>query len=100
MNKTKDGLKILGKRAQKDPSIQQMLGEERVNLRASVLIRQAREQAGLTQGELAKQIGTTQSVISRLEDGDYTGHTLKMMQRILQVLGHNLVLSLEPAGSL
>jgi DNA-binding XRE family transcriptional regulator len=45
-------------------------------------IYELREQAGLTQARLAKMIGTTESVISRLEDSDYKGHSLKMLQRI------------------
>src|SRR6266436_5635293 len=41
-----------------------------------------REQAGLTQERLAKMVGTTASVISRLEDADYEGHSLTMLKRI------------------
>ena len=33
----------------------------------------------LPQKELAELIGTTQSVISRLEDADYEGHSLSML---------------------
>jgi ribosome-binding protein aMBF1 (putative translation factor) len=41
-----------------------------------------RTRAGLTQGELAKRVGTSASVISRLEDADYEGHSLAMLRRI------------------
>ena len=41
-----------------------------------------REGAGLTQTELAKKVGTTQSVIARLEDSEYTGHSLTMLARV------------------
>jgi len=43
------------------------------------LIRALREAAGLTQRELAERIGSTQSVISRLESDDYDGHSLSML---------------------
>lgn len=45
-----------------------------------------RSQAGLTQRELAKLVGTTASVISRLEDVDYDGHSLAMLRRIAAAL--------------
>lgn len=38
-------------------------------MRGGVLIKEARLRAGLTQTELAKRIGTTQSVIARWETG-------------------------------
>lgn len=41
-----------------------------------------RTQAGLSQKQLAKMIGTTQSVISRLEDADYNAHSLAMLRKI------------------
>lgn len=41
-----------------------------------------RTKAGLTQAQLGKLIGTTASVISRLESADYEGHSLAMLRRI------------------
>jgi ribosome-binding protein aMBF1 (putative translation factor) len=41
-----------------------------------------RAAADLTQRELARLVGTTASVISRLEDADYNGHSLAMFRRI------------------
>lgn len=45
-----------------------------------------RTKAGLTQGELAKLVGTSTSAISRLEDADYEGHSLAMLRRIATAL--------------
>jgi transcriptional regulator with XRE-family HTH domain len=58
------------------------------------MILAAREGAGLTQGQLAKLVGTTQSVISRLEDADYEGHSLSMLRRIAAALHHRVELRL------
>jgi len=52
----------------------------------ALLVREMRDGAGLTQSELAKRIGSTQSVIARLEDAEYTGHSLNMLERIAAVL--------------
>jgi DNA-binding XRE family transcriptional regulator len=49
-------------------------------------IYQLRTRAGLTQQRLAKLIGTTTSVICRLEDADYEGHSLAMLRRIAAAL--------------
>ena len=45
-------------------------------------------QAGLSQRQLAKKIGTnaSASVICRLEDADYEGHSLSMLKRIAEAL--------------
>jgi DNA-binding XRE family transcriptional regulator len=53
-------------------------------------IHQLREEAGLTQARLAKMIGTTESVISRLENSDYSGHSLKMLRRVADALGKRI----------
>ena len=45
-----------------------------------------RTHAGLTQSQLAKLVGTSASVISRLEDADYEGHSLAMLRRIAVAL--------------
>ena len=41
-----------------------------------------REAAGLTQAQLARRIGTSRTVISRLEDADYEGDSLAMLNRV------------------
>jgi DNA-binding XRE family transcriptional regulator len=51
-----------------------------------------RKRAGLTQQELAKLVGTTTSVISRLEDAEYHGHSLAMLRRIADALNKRLEL--------
>ncbi len=61
----------------------------------ALLVREMREGAGLTQAELAKKAGTTQSVIARLEDAEYTGHSLMMLERIAAVCGVALKLHAE-----
>ena len=45
-----------------------------------------RTDAKLTQKELAKLVGTSHSVISRLEDDDYEGHSLAMLRRVAAAL--------------
>jgi transcriptional regulator with XRE-family HTH domain len=61
----------------------------------ALLVREMREGAGLTQAELAKKLGTTQSVIARLEDAEYTGHSLAMLERIATTCGVALTLHAE-----
>lgn len=53
-----------------------------VSIDLAVLIAEMRKSAGLTQKELADLIGTTQSVIARLESADYEGHSLPMLKKI------------------
>jgi transcriptional regulator with XRE-family HTH domain len=49
-----------------------------------------RVEAGLTQRDLAERVGTTASVISRLEDADYEGHSLSMLRRVAAALGRRV----------
>jgi transcriptional regulator with XRE-family HTH domain len=70
---------------------------ERVNAEVARTIYELRKEAGLSQKELADLIGTTQSVISRLEDADYEGHSLSMLSRIAKALNQRLqVLMTDP----
>jgi len=62
------------------------LEEERANADVARRIRTLREKAGMTQAQLADAVGTTASVISRLEDADYEGHSLSMLRRIAGAL--------------
>jgi ribosome-binding protein aMBF1 (putative translation factor) len=79
-----------------DSKRRKILEEARVNLAVAQLIYDAREKAGLTQSELAELIGTKQPVIARLEDADYDGHSLSMLQLIAAALNHRVEIRLKP----
>ena len=81
-NTTTDATKILAEIAGHDPKRQQAFEEEVANREVAQRIYELRQHAGLSQAELARRVGTTQSVISRLEDADYEGHSLAMLNRI------------------
>jgi predicted transcriptional regulator len=79
---TTDALKILARIAGYDPRRQQSFEDEVANREVAHKIFQLRQNFGLSQVELARRMGTTRSVISRLEDADYKGHLLAMINRI------------------
>jgi ribosome-binding protein aMBF1 (putative translation factor) len=83
---TSDALKILAHIAGNNPRRQQSFEEELANREVAHKIFQLRQSSGLSQVELARRVGTTQSVISRLEDADYEGHSLAMLNRIAAVV--------------
>ena len=56
-----------------------------------------REQAGLSQKELAKLLKTSQQQISRLESPGYEGHSLSMLRRVAGVLHARVRVVFEPA---
>jgi ribosome-binding protein aMBF1 (putative translation factor) len=85
--KTTDTVKILHARYIKDdPERLESLQREREKAYIAGQIYELRTRAGLSQAELAERVGTTQSVISRLEDADYEGHSLNMLRRIAKAL--------------
>ena len=60
-------------------------------------IRTAREAAGLSQRELARRMGTSQSAIDRLEAGG-VGATLTTLQRVAMALGMEVSVELRPTA--
>jgi DNA-binding XRE family transcriptional regulator len=60
------------------------------------LIRMARIRAGLTQGDLAKKVGTSQSVVARLESSINTRiPSLNLLERIATAFKARLSISFE-----
>ncbi|HSB69338.1 MAG TPA: helix-turn-helix domain-containing protein, partial [Candidatus Methylomirabilis sp.] len=51
---------------------------------------------GLSQRALAQLVGTTASVICRLEDADHEGHSLAMPQRIAAALNKRVEIRFVP----
>ncbi len=94
---TSDGLAILDRRHfQGRPGRLRALAEAKLNAQIAQEIYALRTKARLTQKQLAALVGTTDSVISRLEDADYAGHSLKMLQRISAALNRRLEIHFVP----
>lgn len=55
-----------------------------------------REQAGLSQKQLAKQLKVTQQQISRLESPSYEGHSLSTLRRVAKALHARVRVVIEP----
>ena len=88
---TTDALEIMDRRFfDGRPELRSELAREILNAEAAAAIYKLRTDAGLTQRQLAKRIGTTASVISRLEDSDYDGHSLAMLEKIANALDMRL----------
>src|ERR1700722_14737163 len=72
------------------------LAECRANDEIARKIQALRTKAGLTQAQLAKLVGTTASVICRLEDSDYEGHSVAMLRRIATALDRRVEIRFLP----
>jgi DNA-binding XRE family transcriptional regulator len=72
------------------------LTECRANDEIARKIQTLRAKAGLTQAQLAKLVGTTASVICRLEDADYEGHSVAMLRRIAAALNRRVEIRFLP----
>ncbi len=59
----------------------------RQDMEIAEMILDLRTRAGMTQRELAARLGTTASVICRLEDAEYEGHSMAMLRRIARAVG-------------
>ena len=64
-------------------------------MNASLLVQKVRLRAGLTQASLAKLTGTTQSAISRLENGRVRP-SMETLERLAKACGAALELRLVP----
>ena len=94
--RTKDALQILDRITGNDPQLREGIAEARANLQVAQLIFDTRTAANLTQQQLADLVGTKQSVIARLENADYEGHSLTMLNRIARALHQRLEVRFAP----
>lgn len=98
MAKTRNFADVIRQQMAADPGLAASIENELTALHAAALIYQTRKLAGLTQTEMATKVGTHQSVIARLEDSDYDGHSISMLMKIAAALDCRLKLEFEPLG--
>jgi len=91
-----DLLSYSQRRAARDPEFADNLEQGYQDFKVGALLRQAREEAGMTQAEVAKRLKTKKSAISRIENhaGDIR---LSTLERYAEAVGYSLALELQPA---
>ena len=105
MSKTKkrpttDAVEILHRRYYRGrPDRLAALEKARADDNVARKIAALRTEAGFSQRQLAELVGTTASVICRLEDADYEGHSLAMLHRIAAALNRRVEIQFVQAGS-
>ncbi len=94
---TSDAVEILQRRYYEGrPDRISALDEARAEDELARKIYELRQKAGLTQERLAELVGTTASVISRLEDSEYQGHSLAMLKRIAAAVNKRVEIRFVP----
>jgi len=72
------------------------LNQTRRELSLGRQIRQLRESRGVSQAQLARALRTHAPAISRIEDADYDGHSLRVLRKIAEYFGQELVVTFKP----
>lgn len=94
---TTDAVQIIHRRYfEGRPERLNVLDEARADDDIARKIFDLRTKAGLTQAQLGRLIGTTASVICRLENADYEGHSLAMLRRIGSALNQRVEIKFIP----
>ena len=93
--KTTHASEILKRRRRDDPIREDRVQRELAMLRLYQLFITMREQAGLTQEQMAERMGTTQSVISRIESEKYEKVTVSTLLKAASVTGFKLNIGIE-----
>ncbi len=84
--RTSDAVELMNRWYGGDEEWEQELAEERVRVQVGQIVYDLRTEAGLSQEALARLAGTSQSIISRVENADYEGSALEMLYRICSAL--------------
>lgn len=85
--------KYVQKRKERDPEFAENYEVGFADFRIGVILRQAREAAGLTQEEVAKRLQTNKSAISRIEN-HADDVRLSTIQKYAEAVGTNLQIRL------
>ena len=86
--------KYIQKREKNNPNFRKELEAERRNLRIGLRIKELRLEKGITQDQLAREIHTTKSAISRLEN-HAESITLATLEKVARALGKKVHIDLS-----
>ena len=78
----------------KKPNFKKKFMEESWRLSIAEQLTRVRLEAGLTQAQLAKKVGTTASAISRYENTDYNRYEVGTIRKLAEACGGKLRISI------
>ena len=85
--------KYIDKRKKQDPEFWKDYDESFETFKLGILLKQARKEAGMTQEQIAIELETTKSVISRMEN-HATDIRLSTLEKFAKALGRRIQVSL------
>lgn len=100
MRRKKDDLdRLTEKLLKQDPSLKEEFEKADRAWDIAFQMYDLRKKSGLTQTQLAKLVGTRQSNIARIESADYTGYTLKTLEKVAKALKARLEIKIIPQAA-
>ncbi len=78
-----------------DPENRRIYEEEAAKKELWLQLAEARQEAGLTQVEMARKLGVSQAQVARIEKVGYDAYTLKTLRRYIEALGPNYSLQIQ-----
>jgi len=78
-----------------DPEFRRVYAEEAAKKALWLQLVEARQQAGLTQKQLAERLGVTQAQVARIEKRGYDAYTLTSLRRYVSALGEDFSLAVQ-----
>lgn len=77
------------------PEGRRVYAEEAAKKELWLQLVEARQEAGLTQAELAERLGVSQAQVARLEKRGYDAYTLNSLRRYVEALGNGFRLEVS-----
>ncbi|MFH0882483.1 MAG: helix-turn-helix transcriptional regulator [bacterium] len=78
------------------PDLTEAIEEEYEKLKLEILVRNMRNHAKLSQAELAKRIGTKQSVIARIEGNKSNNMNIQTLIKVATATGYKIDIVAQP----
>ncbi len=94
MKETKKQVSWLDKKLA-NPKFRKAFQQEYAKLSVGEQLLRLRIEAGMTQAEVAKKVGTTASAISRYENAEYDRYELQTLRKIVEACGGSLHISMS-----
>jgi ribosome-binding protein aMBF1 (putative translation factor) len=83
--KTKNFTEVVQTELDAGPELKLEVEQQRLLAEIAQWVYQARKEKKLTQYELAKKLGVKTSLVAKIEDADYDGISLRMVQHIASI---------------